>query len=213
MAFDKLSKVYALYKKGSSEGEKRAALGRLLIMLQAVNMTLEQYEEIHGEGQKKPFVYSFVGQFERDLLAQVYYMVTEGKLHSGKWFEENGSFVEFEMTEAEKLDFDIHWYTYRNAFIEECRLLYSAFVNKNNIFPEVLPDWAKNSGDLDQFKDEEEEKKDPEEEKAPEPDVREHRETNTEFSMRSAKEQMKLMMLAQIIDRVAVRRQLEQEVG
>lgn len=142
---EKIRRVQALAERGV-DGEKESATTVLERLMKQYGI---DEAEISEERREKAW-FRYKTELERKLLIQVIYTVT-GKVgfgcvgaYTGRKRKEVG----IECTAAERLEIEISFEFYNAAMQKELERFYSAFLIKNNIFPEKEVDDVPSSGGM-----------------------------------------------------------------
>lgn len=127
-----LQKLLNLARTGVG-GEKDNAASILGKLLKKHNLTLD---DLDPEGAPVTlFEFSYKNELEHKLLMQVVFNILNVSVVSGKSHpHRNGRKVLIEMTRAQKLEVDLAYGLYRDAFRKEQERLLKAFVHKNNLY-------------------------------------------------------------------------------
>lgn len=127
---DKLLKIKKLSEAGI-DGEKAAAT-RLVESLMKKHGITE--EELTGEYEPTMtwFSHSSKDPWGRKLLAQVIYSIVGNKDIYGT---KNKARLSVECTKAEAVEIEAKYAFYKNALAEDMKIMYSAFLHTNNLFP------------------------------------------------------------------------------
>lgn len=115
-------------------GEKVNAEERLRYLMQKHNITEDDLEDA---GVRLYWI-RYKTEYERKLLFQLAYMYTgSGHAHGciGKWSNRPRKEVGIDCTPAQYIEIESDFDFYRAALKEEMDIFYSAFVQKNNLFP------------------------------------------------------------------------------
>lgn len=127
-----LKKIKALADRGI-DGERESAQAVLARMMKKYGINEEELEAEHRETAWFPYSQ----ETERRLLNQIIYMVTGAigfggvGAYSGRKRKKMGA----ECTAAERLEIEANYAFFKAAMEEDLEIFYSAFANKNNLFP------------------------------------------------------------------------------
>lgn len=130
--FQKIKRVQALAERGVG-GEKTSAAALLETLMARYDIT---EEDISAEREEIAW-FRFKTEIEQRLLCQIIYSVT-GKAASGcvgKFTGRKRKEVGVTCTAAERLEIEISFEFFNAAMKSELERFYTAFVNKNRIFP------------------------------------------------------------------------------
>ena len=139
---EKLAAVKALADRGVA-GEKEAAEKRLQYMMQKYGITEADLED---SGVRLYWI-RYKTEYERKLLYQLAYKYTgSGHAHGcvGTYTGRSRKKVGIDCTTAQYIEIEADFEFYRAALAEEMELFYTAFINKNRLFPP-----PELSGDID----------------------------------------------------------------
>ena len=128
---EKLKKIKALAERGV-DGEKEQAqvlYDKLLAKYEISPETIDNTEEI------KMIWFKYHGELEKKLLAQVFYKVT-GSLEYWVKTDKRKHLLGVYCTEFEVDEILFYFRFYNEHFKNELDIFISAFMNKNNIFPD-----------------------------------------------------------------------------
>ncbi len=141
---EKLKKVKALAERGSS-GERDSAAALLTALMKKHGITDADLEG--AEISVHWFRYKTI--YERKLLFQLSYMHL-GSGHAagcvGKYTGRKRKEVGINCTPAQFIEIEADYQFYRKALEEELDVFYSAFIQKNELFPP--PDLSRDGGDV-----------------------------------------------------------------
>lgn len=126
---DLLRKVRALAERGVA-GEKDAAAAVLERLMQKYGITEDDLAEDVAEDAD----FRFKDWIEDKLLHQVIFAVM-GDVPVYKYRNSRRKVVIVKCTPAERLEIETTFHFYNAHLKEDFRLFYTAFINKNNIFP------------------------------------------------------------------------------
>ena len=129
-----LKKLLALSKQGVG-GEKVNAEALLNKLLKKHGLTIEDIDDVE---EVKQWDVHFNTDFERKLIYQVMYMLfpDESVYHyTYKRIKHNRENLIIKLTNAQYIEFDYAFTIYKNALNKELELFYSAFIQKNHIYP------------------------------------------------------------------------------
>lgn len=137
----RVKKLQALAERGVG-GEKDTAEKMLQRMLEKNG--IQSLNELQSE-EYEYTLFSYNGKHERKLLAQCIYKVMTAAWDK-KCYRSKGKRQKLGIycTKAQKLEIEMEFAFYRNAFYEELDVFMSAFINAQGIFP---PDAPKESYD------------------------------------------------------------------
>lgn len=127
-----LKKIKALAERGV-DGERESAQTLLARLMEQYGISETEIEEERREIAWFPYSQ----ETERRLLNQIIYMVTGAGgfgcvgEYSGRKRKKMGT----ECTAAERLEIEANYAFFKEAMKKELEIFYSAFVNKNNLFP------------------------------------------------------------------------------
>lgn len=127
-----LKKIKALADRGV-DGEREGAQATLSRLMEKYGISEAELEEEHRETAW--FRYS--QETERRLLNQIIYMVTGSSgygcrgAYTGRKRKEMGA----DCTAAERLEIEANYAFFKAAMEQELEIFYSAFANKNRLFP------------------------------------------------------------------------------
>lgn len=142
----KVKKIQALAERGD-RGEKESAAALLDRLMKRYGITeAEIAEERRGIAW-----FRFKTPLERKLLNQVIYTVTGRVAYScvGKYTNRPRKMLGIECTAAERLEIELSFEFYNAALEKELDRFYSAFLNKNHIFPEKAIEEVPDVGEID----------------------------------------------------------------
>lgn len=128
----KVKKIQALAERGD-RGEKESAAALLERLMKQHGITETELEE----DRREIAWFRFKTPLERRLLNQIIYAVT-GRIASGcvgKYTNRTRKKLGIECTAAERLEIEFSFEFYNAALEKELDRFYSAFLNKNHIFP------------------------------------------------------------------------------
>ena len=127
-----LKKIKALADRGV-DGERESAQTLLTRLMEQYGISETEIEEERRETAWFPYSQ----ETERRLLNQIIYMVTGAGgfgcvgEYSGRKRKKMGT----ECTAAERLEIEANYAFFKEAMKKELEIFYSAFANKNNLFP------------------------------------------------------------------------------
>lgn len=127
-----LKKIKALAERGV-DGERESAQTLLARLMEQYGISETEIEEERRETAWFPYSQ----ETERRLLNQIIYMVTGAGgfgcvgEYSGRKRKKMGT----ECTAAERLEIEANYAFFKEAMKKELEIFYSAFANKNNLFP------------------------------------------------------------------------------
>ena len=142
----KVKKIQALAERGD-RGEKESAAALLERLMKQHGITETELEE----DRRELAWFRFKTPLERRLLNQIIYAVT-GRIASGcvgRYTNRTRKMLGIECTAAERLEIKFSFELYNAALKKELERFYSAFVNKNDIFPENAIDKIPDTGEID----------------------------------------------------------------
>lgn len=143
---EKIKRVRALAERGV-DGEKDSATALLDRMMEKYGIT----ETELAEERREIAWFRYKTPLECRLLHQVIYAVT-GRAASGcvgAYTGRKRKKVGIECTAAERLEIEISFEFYKAALEQELERFYTAFVQKNGIFPEKAIDEVPEPGEID----------------------------------------------------------------
>lgn len=129
-----LKKLLALSKQGVG-GEKVNAEALLNKLLKKHGLTIEDIDDTE---EIKEWDIHFNTDYERKLIYQVMYMLFPDKdvyHYVNKRRKHNRENLIIKLTNAQYIEFDYAYTIYKNALNKEFELFYSAFIQKNRIYP------------------------------------------------------------------------------
>lgn len=122
-------KIHELTRRGV-EGERDAAVQILQKFIQKHGISIEDIE-----GEKKTFrEFHFRSHLEERLICQIAANVV-GRNTSRYRKRGKRKVVVYELTDAQYVEFELKYSTWRNLLIEEMEVFYEAFVCQNDIYP------------------------------------------------------------------------------
>lgn len=124
-----LQKIKALAEQGVG-GEKETAQIILQELMKKYGVTDEDLEQDETELTW----FRFRDNIEEKLLAQIIYMVTN-KIPYGCKRERRVKKLGIECTVVEKMEIELNYEFYKKAMVEELKIFFSAFINKNGLYP------------------------------------------------------------------------------
>ncbi len=127
----KLRKLLELVRQGVG-GEKDNAQSVLDKLLKKHGLTLDDLDSEHAE--TIPCEFRFGNALERKLLLQVIFTVLNKKSMSVRDNHKNSKTLCIKATRAQKLEIDLAWSLFREAFTKEQDRLFIAFIHKNHLF-------------------------------------------------------------------------------
>lgn len=142
----KVKKIQALAERGDS-GEKESAAAMLERLMKQHGIT----ETELAEDSREMAWFRFKTPLERRLLNQVIYAVT-GRAAFGRVGARTNrprKMLGIECTAAERLEIELSYEFYNAALEKEFDRFYSAFLNKNRIFPENPIDEIPDTDEID----------------------------------------------------------------
>lgn len=137
----KVKKIQALAERGD-RGEKESAAALLERLMKQHGITETELEE----DRREIAWFRFKTPLARRLLNQIIYAVT-GCV--GKYTNRPRKMLGIECTAAERLEIELSFEFYNAALEKELERFYSAFLNKNHIFPEKAIDEVPDVGEID----------------------------------------------------------------
>lgn len=142
----KVKKIQALAERGD-RGEKESAAALLERLMKQYGIT----ESELSEDRRERAWFRFKTPLERKLLNQVIYTVTGRIAYScvGRYTNRPRKMLGIDCTVAERLEIEISFEFYNAALEKELARFYSAFLNKNHIFPEKAIDDIPDTGGID----------------------------------------------------------------
>ena len=142
----KVKKIQALAERGD-RGEKESAAALLERLMKQYGIT----ESELSEDRRERAWFRFKTPLERKLLNQVIYTVTGRIAYScvGRYTNRPRKMLGIDCTAAERLEIEISFEFYNAALEKELARFYSAFLNKNHIFPEKAIDDIPDTGEID----------------------------------------------------------------
>ena len=143
---ERIKAVQALAERGD-RGEKENAAAMLERLMKQYGIT----ETELAEDRREIAWFRFKTPLERRLLNQIIYTVTGRVAYScvGKYTNRTRKKLGIECTSAERLEIEFSFKFYNAAFEKELDRFYSAFLNKNHIFPENVIDEVPDTGEID----------------------------------------------------------------
>ena len=143
---ERIKAVQALAERGD-RGEKDNAAAMLERLMKQYGIT----ETELAEDRREIAWFRFKTPLERRLLNQIIYTVTGRVGYScvGKYTHRTRKMLGIECTAAERLEIEFSFEFYNAAFEKELDRFYSAFLNKNHIFPENVIDEVPDTGEID----------------------------------------------------------------
>lgn len=127
---EKLRKLLELTRQGVG-GEKDNAQSVLDKLLRKHGLVLEDLDPECAPVE--PYEFSFKDEVERDLLHQVIYSVLQVSSVFIREQHANSKKVCIKVTKAQKLEIDLAFGLYREAFKKEQQRLFLAFIHKNRL--------------------------------------------------------------------------------
>lgn len=143
---ERIKAVQALAERGD-RGEKESAAAMLERLMKKYGIT----ESEIAEDRRELAWFRFKTPLERRLLNQIIYAVT-GRIASGcvgTYTNRTRKKLGIECTAAERLEIELSFEFYNAALEKELDRFYSAFLNKNHIFPEKAIDEIPDTGEID----------------------------------------------------------------
>ena len=143
---ERIKAVQALAERGD-RGEKESAAAMLERLMKKYGIT----ESEIAEDRRELAWFRFKTPLERRLLNQIIYAVT-GRIASGcvgTYTNRPRKKLGIECTAAERLEIELSFEFYNAALEKELDRFYSAFLNKNHIFPEKAIDEIPDTGEID----------------------------------------------------------------
>jgi hypothetical protein len=128
---EKLRKLLELARQGVG-GEKDNAQSILVKLLKKHGIQLDDLDPECSTVE--PHEFSIKDEMDRDLLHQVIYAVLQTSSVQVRIERGNSKKVCIKITKAQKLEIDLAFGVYREAFRNEQRKLFLAFINKNKLF-------------------------------------------------------------------------------
>ena len=126
----KLKKIKALAEEGIG-GEKNAAAAIYKKLLSELDVSPEELNYIMSE--VRSYYFKFCNSMEERLLGQIAYKV----IGSGRYYLQNsGKKIRLECTEIEASEIQMLFNLYRKKLKEDLEIFFSAFVHRQNIFPD-----------------------------------------------------------------------------
>lgn len=127
----KLRKLLELVRQGVG-GEKDNAQSILSKLLKKHGLTLDDLDPEYAEVCECEF--KFGNALERKLLLQVIFTVLNVTTILGREEHKNSKVLCIKATRAQKLEIDLAWSLYREAFTKEQDRLLIAFIHKNHLY-------------------------------------------------------------------------------
>ena len=142
----KVKKIQALAERGD-RGEKESAAAMLERLMKKYGIT----ESEIAEDRRELAWFRFKTPLERRLLHQIIYAVTGRVGYScvGARTNRPRKMLGIECTAAERLEIELSFEFYNAALEKELDRFYSAFLNKNHIFPDKPIDDVPEIGEMD----------------------------------------------------------------
>lgn len=127
-----LQKIKALAERGVA-GERESAQELLARLMEQYGISEEELETV----QRETVWFGFSQETERRLLNQIIYMVTGSSSYGcvGTYTGRKRKKLGADCTAAERLEIEANYAFFKLAMEEELELFYSAFANKNHLFP------------------------------------------------------------------------------
>lgn len=127
---DRLLKLLELSRRGVG-GERESAESMLAAMLKKHGMTMADLES--DDSQTIDVIFTFGTEMEKRLLYQIAYQVVNGdydafKIGKGK--------RKLQLTRSQAAEVQVRYSVLVRAFREELKVFYSAFIMRNNIYPD-----------------------------------------------------------------------------
>lgn len=143
---EKVKRVQALAERGV-DGEKDSAAALLDRLMKQYGITEAEIAEEHREIAW----FRFKTPLEKRLLGQVIFAITGRAAYGcvGKYTNRTRKNLGLECTAAERLEIEISFEFYKAALEQELERFYTAFVQKNGIFPEKAIDEVPEPGEID----------------------------------------------------------------
>lgn len=141
----KIKSISEMAERGTPN-EKRIAAQKLKELLKKHNLTLDDFAE------EKTNVYFFPCQtiYERKLLFQIAYKVTN-EAKTSFYKKSSGKQIGLELRKAEKIEIDRLFTAYKKQLEKEFSQMFSAFVQKHQLFGEPPEDGSKCELTLDEI--------------------------------------------------------------
>lgn len=142
----KVKKIQALAERGD-RGEKESAAALLERLMKQHGIA----ESELSEDRREMAWFRYKTPLELRLLSQIIYAVT-GRVAFGcvgAYTNRPRKKTGIECTAAERLEIEYSFEFYKAAFEKELDRFYSAFLNKNHIFPENVIDEVQDTGEID----------------------------------------------------------------
>lgn len=132
---ERLKKLQALAERGVG-GEKETAQRKLEQLLKANGLTIDDLET----EKQYYFLFSYNGEHKARLLRQCMYKVM-GAAADIKFYRTKGTRqkIGIDCTAAQKLEIELEYEFYSRIFDEEISDFMTAFIQKQNIYPEDAP--------------------------------------------------------------------------
>ena len=134
---ERIKKLQALAERGIG-GEKTTATEKLQKLLEANGIT--SLDELETE-EAQYCLFSYNGRHEIKLLKQIIYKVVGNNENGTEFYRTTGKRQKIGAycTPTQKIEIELDFEFYRNAFYEELSSLMDAFIQKQRLFPDDAP--------------------------------------------------------------------------
>ena len=126
----KLKKLLALAERGVG-GEQTTAKKMLIAMLEKHHISIDEL----NDNTIKTHWFKYKGQIERKLLSQIMYAVCRNKSTWKSTIKRET--LGADATKNQAIEIALKFNTYKAALNDDIKILVSAFIQKNDIFPET----------------------------------------------------------------------------
>jgi len=132
--FRKLHALSALAERGATPAESKAAADMLAKLMEKHDVTDAELSDDCVESRQ----FNYKGERERKLLLQIVTKVMPEWVGVSYYYRKNGrrlrETVGYECTKAQKAEIDLLFEFYKELYKKEEEMLYTAFINKHDIF-------------------------------------------------------------------------------
>ena len=133
-----LKKLNTLMQDTRGNSNERENAEKILAeLIKKYNISLD---DINNDEQKDRYI-EFNNDYEKQLICQICYKLFKHEKSVRSFISKKSKFnrthVIIQMTDEELIEFEYLYSIYKTDLAKEMNLFYTAFINKNNIFPEL----------------------------------------------------------------------------
>jgi hypothetical protein len=135
MKKETLRKILELSKRGY-DGEKDNAEAMLFMFMKKHSLTFEDLEKCE-DNVIKEYEFTYKGLFEKDMLFQIFSKVINNKILKYSTPKRSRTKITFKLTYIQFVEISSMFSIYKSAWSQYQEDSFSAFINKNRLFPDI----------------------------------------------------------------------------